>query len=566
MIEVASTALARMPASPSAPEEISPANVARLKLVLSFPIDRRTGYAGAPAFLGDTLFLQSPFPHRLDALALSRIGANSRWSWVPAAAGRALGLDCCNVTLGGPVLADGGLYLNGFDGHTAALDPATGRVLWQVKTADPAQGESLVLPPLVAGGRVFVGNQGDDYGARGWIAALDAATGGILWRFYSTGPDNEVGIGPEFKPFYPSGRGPDLGAASWPPQAWQQGGGGLADVPLYDTDLDLLIYGTGHPAPWNPWQRRGDNHWTSGIFARDPASGMARWFTPISPHDPYALGTGGSLIAADLPWSGTVRPLLLHPDADGRVYVLDRRTGEILAADPFTGVNATTTIETRTGEPVRNPAKSVQLNSTTRDICPAWPGATGEAGTALGASAFSTQTGLLYIPVNRLCMDVEARDVTYIPGTPFMGADLRVKASGGESRGAVVAWNLLARRSTWQAEEPFPVMSGVLAMASGLVFYGTLDGWFKAVNARSGRPLWAFKTTSPIVGQPITFRLSDGRQYVAVIGGRGGPAARAADPEIDIRDATAARGYANALHDLPLPADSRGALYLFALP
>ncbi len=545
----------------SAASDIDVGNVGGMTLRLALPIRQTSGSAGRAIFDHDRLFVITPFPHSVLALNLARTDASVLWRYSPRADGMAAGLATGHVTTDGAVLSAGRLFLNTFDGHTIALDAATGGVVWDVAMADVERGETLLVAPLAIDDRIYIGNSGSDFGVRGWMAALNAATGRMLWKRYNAGPDVEVGIGEGFSsPYLP--REPDLGVTSWPANAWQQGGGGLADAPIYDAPLGLLIHTTGHPAPMNAEQRPGANYFTSGLFARDALSGDARWFVPINPHDLYGFGAAGSLIPADIHWQGNNRAVLIHPDANGMVYVLDRSSGQILSAHPFLEVNASEGLDARSGTLRGNPAKAAHVNSTTRDICPAWPGATG--GTA--RAAFAPQTGLLYIPVSRLCMDMEARQASFMPGTPYMGANLRIKPPRDSNRrGALLAWDVAAGRLAWSADESLPVESGVLATAGGVVFYGTLDGWFKAVDASSGRPLWQFHAASAIVGQPIGFQRADGRQYIAVAAGVGGAAGAVAQKEIDIRDATAARGYANAIRDLK-PAATDGMLYIFSLP
>jgi lanthanide-dependent methanol dehydrogenase len=546
--------------------EITTNNVARLKLVFYFRTGQSGGQSGAPAVAGDLLLFQTAFPHTLYALDIHQQGAPIRWSFTPPSDRRAAGLTCCDATVGGPVAADGQVVLNTLDGHTVALDAATGQVLWDVMAATLSSGETLSTSPLIAGDRIIIGSAGDDFGARGWVAGLDPHTGATVWKRFNTGPEDDVGIGAGFNPPYPRDQRHDGGVATWPPQAWQQGGGGLAGNLAYDRDHGILLYGTGHPAPWNPDPRPGDNKWTSGLFARAAQTGDARWFVSISPHDLYALGAAGSVLLADMQWQGQDRNLLIHPDANGQVYVLDRGTGAILSAAPFVPINATQGVDIPTDTLRRNVAMDVSPNAVTRDICPGWPGATGADGTSLGASALSPQKRLLYVPASRLCMDMEPRDTSFMSGTPFVGANLRMKAPSGISRGALIAWDVSAARPAWTAAEDFPVEGGVLATAGGVVFYGTLDGAFKAVDARDGHLLWQFHASQGIIGQPITFRLADGHQYVAITAGTGGPAGRVAENGIDPRDATAAHGYANALRDLKQPADPSGMLYVFALP
>jgi PQQ-dependent dehydrogenase (methanol/ethanol family) len=398
-------------------------------------------------------------------------------------------------------------------------------------------------------------------GVRGWLTALDARSGAITWRAYATGPDKDVLIGPRFKPFYDHLRGGDLGVHTWPGQAWKQGGGSAWGWISYDADLNLIYYGTGNPGPWNPDQRPGDNKWTAGLFARDADTGEAVWFYQTSPHDLFDYDDVNESILVDLPLGGTTRKTLLRPNRDGYVYVIDRTTGEVLSADPFVHVTSTKGIDLKKGRPIENPEKTPVLGKVVRDICPASPG-----GKDWQPSAYSPNTGLLYIPANNLCMDFEALEANYIAGTPYVGADVRMYAGPGGHRGEFIAWDPVGRRKVWSISEKFPVWSGVVVTAGDVAFYGTMDGWLKAVHARTGEPLWQFKTGSGIVGQPITYRGPDGKQYVAVLAGVGGWAGAVVAGDLDTRDATAALGFVNATTDLPAATSKGGTLYIFGLP
>jgi PQQ-dependent dehydrogenase (methanol/ethanol family) len=543
--------------------EITGSNVRQLVPIVEYEIRQGGGYSGQLAASDGRLYVQTPLPHSL--LAFDP-GSPERPIWRTAIEGdaRVLGLDCCSATVGGPIVAEGRLYASSFDGKVLALDAATGDVSWSAQVADLQRGETLSLAPLPIGRTLIVGNSGDDFGARGWIAALSLEDGHSLWKRYNTGSDSDVGIGKDFAPAYASERGHDLGVATWLPDGWQHGGG-LAGRPIYDAALKQLIYATGHPAPWNPDLRPGDNKWTSGVFARDPQTGNARWFTPINPGDPYALGAAGSLIAADLTWDGKPRPLLLHPDANGFVYVFDRSTGTILAADPFAPSNAMTGVDPASGGAQRNDAKAIHTNTLTRDICPGWPGATGTDGLALGEADFSAESGLLFIPVNGFCMDMEGRNAGFIAGTAYTGANLRAKPGASRPAGGVIAWDVARRQIAWRSDEAFPVQGSVLLTRGGLLFYGTLDGWFKALDASNGRPVWQRRLASGIIGRPLAFQGREGEPYIAVVAGIGGPAGRAAQNGVDLRDATAARGFANALQGLPMPQSHGGTLYVFGL-
>jgi PQQ-dependent dehydrogenase (methanol/ethanol family) len=409
--------------------------------------------------------------------------------------------------------------------------------------------------------KVLVGNSGGEMGVRGWLTALDAATGEIAWRAYSTGPDEDVLIGPGFQPFYTQDRGEDLGVTSWPPDAWRVGGGTVWGWISYDPALDLVYYGTGNPGPWNPDQRPGANKWTAGIFARDPDTGEARWFYQLSPHDVHDYDGINENVLLDLPIGGETRRVLVRPERNGYVYVMDRTTGQVLSADPFAPITSSLGVDLESGEYIPNPEKTPVLGKVIRDICPASPGAKDWQ-----PSAYSPRTGLLYMPHNNLCMDVESVEANYIAGTPYVGMNVVMKPGPGGHRGEFTAWHPVERRAVWKIRERFPVWSGAVATAGDVVFYGTMEGWFKAVDARTGQLLWRFKTESGIIGQPVTYRGVDGKQYVAVLSGVGGWSGAIVAGDLSPEDSTAALGFVGAMGDLPQYTERGGTLYVFTLP
>jgi glucose dehydrogenase len=250
--------------------QIDSGNAGDLQLAFKFRTDSRGAEAGAPPVVDGTLYLLTPFPHTLLSLEFSNAAARLNWKFTPSANAAAAGLACCGRIDHGPIVDGGRVYFTTLDGHVISVDAASGKPVWDQTVANPADGETLTGAPALAGTRVLVGNSGDDFGVRGWIAALDAATGRILWCRYSTGPDADVGIGGEFAPPHRDDRGTDLGVATWPPSGWQHGGGSVSGPIRYDPELGLVFHGTGHPAPWNAEQRPGHNKWTSGLFARDP--------------------------------------------------------------------------------------------------------------------------------------------------------------------------------------------------------------------------------------------------------------------------------------------------------
>jgi PQQ-dependent dehydrogenase (methanol/ethanol family) len=460
------------------------------------------------------------------------------------------------------VAVDGGrVFFNTLDNQTIALDAESGRELWRVKLGDIRKGESMTMAPLVVKGKVLVGNSGADMGVRGWLTALDAATGRTLWRAYSTGPDADVLIGAAFKPPYKDDQGKDLGVQTWPPEAWKIGGGAVWGWVSYDPAMDLIYYGTANPGPWNPEQRPGANKWTAGIFARKPDTGEAVWFYQWTPHDLHDYDGVNENVLLDLEIGGKPRQVLVHPERNGYVYVLDRATGRVLSADPFVHVTTSHGVDLETGRLKMNPATEPRVGEAVRGICPASPGAKDWQ-----PSAWSPRTKLLYMPHQNLCQDSTAMQTSYIAGTPYLGMDVKMYAGPGGHRGEVSAWDPVARRKAWSIKERFPVWSGALATAGDVVFYGTMEGWFKAVDARSGALLWQHKAASGIIGQPMSYRGPDGKQYVAVLAGVGGWAGAIVAANLDARDASAALGFVNAMRDLPDVTGKGGTLYVFSLP
>jgi PQQ-dependent dehydrogenase (methanol/ethanol family) len=544
----------------SALSQINTSNAAQLKLALHFPTGNVRGHEAAPIVADNTMFVVTPFPNIVYAFDLTKPGFPLKWTYDPKPLDSAQGVACCDTVNRGGAYADGRFIFNTLDNNTIALDAKTGQLLWKTKLGEIKEGQTLTMAPQVAKGKVIVGNSGGELGVRGWLTALDAATGKIAWRAYATGPDKDVLIGPNFKPFYKKDQGRDLGVNTWPGDAWKIGGATAWGFVSYDPELDLLYYGTANPGPWNPDQRPGDNKYSSGVFARRPDTGEAIWYFQFSQHDLHDYDGINESVLVDLDWQGAKRKVLLHPDRNGYLYVMDRTTGQVLAATPYVYTTTSTSVDLQTGALQYNPAKQPRTNETVRSICPASPG-----GKDWQPAAWSPRTQLLYIPHQNLCQDAFTYEVSYIAGTPYIGADLKMYPGPGGNRGVFTAWDPVKQRKAWAIDEKFPVWSGALATAGDVVFYGTMDGYFKAVDARNGHLLWQFKGESGIIGQPITFRGPDGQQYVAVLAGVGGWAGVVVSANLDPRDATAGGGFVNAMKDLPAATRPGGHLYVFSL-
>jgi lanthanide-dependent methanol dehydrogenase len=498
--------------------QITTTTAKNLKLAWSFSTGALRGHEGAPLVVGSTMYLVTPYPNVAYAIDLTKPPA-VKWRFRPNTDPWAVGVACCDVVIRGWAYDAGKVIYNLLDDRTIALDANTGTLLWQTKLADVNEGITMTMAPLVVHGKVLVGNSGGEMGARGWIAALDENTGKLLWRAYSTGADSEVKIGPRFHAFYAKDRGRDLGLTSWPPDGWRHGAGTVWGWISYDPALNLIYYGTSNPGPWNQDQRPGDNKWTSTIFARDPDTGDAVWAYQVTPHDLWDYDAVNESILADLPFGGTMRKVLVHFDRNAFGYTIDRATGEVLVAQPFSNLNWSTGVDLKSGSPNVVESKKTHEGATIQNICPPDIG-----GKDQQPAAFSPRTGLFYVPTNNECMDYTGVAASYIAGTPYWGAQMTRHAGPGGNRGAFIAWDATTGKAVWSIPEKFLVYSGALATAGDVVFYGTVDGYFKAIDAHSGQELWRFKTGSGVIGAPITYLGPDGKQYVAVLTGVGGAA------------------------------------------
>jgi lanthanide-dependent methanol dehydrogenase len=540
-------------------DQINTSNAKQLKVAWTFSTGMDRGHEAAPLYVNGTLYIITPWPNTLFALD-AKSGA-IKWQYNPNPSPSSKGVACCDWVNRGGSYAFGNIYYNTLDGFTVAVNATTGKEVYKTKLGDITKGETITMAPLVVKDKVLVGNSGGEFGVRGWLIAVDAHSGKIVWRAYSTGPDKEVLIGPRFKPFYGSDKGQDLGVKTWPPDAWKIGGGTVWGWVSYDPETNLIFYGTANPGPWNADERPGDNKWTAGIFARDADTGEAVWFYQFSHHDLYDYDGVNENLLLELPINGQQRKVVVHPDRNGYVYVLDRATGQPLSANPFGYVNTSKGVDLKSGLLQYNDEKKPKFGSVTREICPSAPGAKDWQ-----PSAFSPRTGLLYLPHNNLCMDEEDVSVSYIAGTPYVGANVKMFAGPGGHGGEFTAWDPINGKAVWNIKDRFPVWSGALATAGDVVFFGTMDGYFKAVNAKTGEELWQFKAGSGIIGQPVTYRGPDGKQYVAVLSGVGGWAGAIVSGGLDLRDPTAALGFVGAMKELPKYTSKGGQLYVFALP
>jgi PQQ-dependent dehydrogenase (methanol/ethanol family) len=542
-------------------DQINTSNVKNLKVVGTMAVGIPHGWEGQPLVVNNTMYVITPYPDDLIALDLTKPGFPMKWKYEPLPDPRSQGVACCDTVNRGGTYADGKIVYATLDNNVVAVDANTGQQVWRTQTGDIHLGETTTMAPLVVKNVVIVGDSGGELGVRGKVTALDLKTGKLLWRAYNSGPDQDVLIGPNFHPFYPKDQGKDLGVSTWPPDAWKIGGGTVWGWISYDPGMDLIFYGTGNPGPWNPDMRPGDNKWTITIWARKPETGEAVWAYQIIPHDAWDYDEIMENIPVDMQWHGQMRQLLLHPSRNGFMLVLDRKTGELLSAEPFQPVNWAKGFDLKTGLPEIDPAKVTHTGVIAREVCPSSTG-----GKEYVPSAFSPRTGYLYISAHNTCMDHESIQANYISGTPYLGSSTTMYPGPGGYQGEFLAWDVAHAKVAWGIKDPLlPVYSGVLATGGDVVFYGTMEGWFRAVDAHTGALLWQFKTSSGIIGDPITFKGPDGRQYVAVYSGVGGWMGAVAFPSISVDDPYAALGVTGAMSNIKKITAPGAVLYVFSL-
>ena len=544
---------------------INKTNVKSLKAAWTFSTGVLNGHEGNPLVIGSVMYVHSAFPNVVFALDLTKEGAPMIWKHVPKQPDEAKAIACCDLVNRGLAYhaTTNRLFIELLHGDLLALDAKTGKQVWRVPNADYKTGSTMTNAPIVIKDLVIAGISGGEFGVRGRVTAYDVNTGKEVWRAYSTGPDADVKIVGDANPNYPSMRGKDLGVSTWQGDEWQHGGGTTWGWYSYDQTTNTFYYSTGNPGTWNPDQRPGDNKWSMTIFARNPDNGEAKWAYQMTPHDEWDYDGVNENILFDATIGGKAVKALAHFDRNGFGYVLDRTNGKVLVAQPFAHAapNWASKIDLTTGVPVRNPTFGTTSKKNTENICPAAIGFKDQQ-----PSAYSPQTKLFYVPTNNICMDYEGVEVKYSAGQPYVGAIVRMYPGPDQARGAFVAWDPTNGTKRWEIKENLAAYGGALATASGLVFYGTMEGWLKAVDATTGTLLWKFKTPSGIIGNPMTYIAPDGKQYVAVLSGIGGWAGAGVALNIGTEDPTAALGAIGAFNDYTNMSNAGGAMIVFGLP
>ncbi len=501
-------------------DQINRDNVGDLNVAWTFSTGVLRGHEGGPLVIGDTMYVHTPFPNIVYALDLNDSG-RIIWKYEPKQDPDTIPVMCCDTVNRGVAYGDGKIILHQADTTVVALNAETGAVEWKVANGDATKGETGTSAPMIVKDKVMIGISGGEFGVRGSMTAYNLKDGTRAWRAYSMGPDSDILVDPVKTTHLGEPVGKDSGMNTWEGDQWKIGGGTTWGWYAYDEELDLMYYGTGNPSTWNPSQRPGDNRWSMAIFARNPDTGMAKWVYQMTPHDEWDFDGVNEMILSDQEVGGQMRKLLVHFDRNGFGYSMDRETGQLLIAEKFDPVvNWATHVDLKTGRPQVVSKYSTAQNGedvNTTGICPAALGTKDQQ-----PAAFSPKSGLHYVPTNHVCMDYEPFRVSYTAGQPYVGATLSMyPPEGSDHMGNFIAWDATKGEIVWSNKEKFSVWSGALATAGDVVFYGTLEGFLKAVDAKTGEELYKFKTPSGIIGNVTTY-MQDGKQYIAILSGVGG--------------------------------------------
>jgi alcohol dehydrogenase (cytochrome c) len=417
---------------------------------------------------------------------------------------------CCGANNRGLAIRGDTLFMGTLDAHVVALDARNGRLLWNVNVADFTRGYSITAAPLVVKDKVIIGVGGGEYGIRGFIAAYDASTGREAWRFNTIPAPGEPG------------------SETWAGESWKSGGGSIWVTGSYDPDLNLTYWGVGNPGPdFNPAQRAGDNLYTNALVALDADTGRLKWHFQFTPNDRYDWDATQLPVLVDANWRGAPARMLMLANRNGFFYVLDRVTGKFLSGTPFIKVNWASGLD-ENGRPIQTPQPP---GATT------WPGQQG--GTNWYSPSYSPGTGLFYIPTWEDFSGVfRSQDIEYVPGRNYWGGGFKTTAPAPDAavppnlrRGPINTWTDAAAHGSVVALDPatgqrkwtFPMYdltdAGILTTASDLLFTGGREGYFQALNARTGALLWK-SSLGPvqILSAPITYQV-DGKQFVSIIAG-----------------------------------------------
>jgi alcohol dehydrogenase (cytochrome c) len=447
-------------------------------------------------------------------VAVDALTGKEVWKTLVDYAPEATRVVCCGIVNRGAAIYQGLLFRTTLDARVIALDMKSGKEVWSVKSGDSSEGIAMTGAPLVANGVVITGMAGAEFGSRGYLEGYEPLTGKRLWRHYTVPRPGEPG------------------ADTWPDNAAIASGGSTWTTGSYDPELDLVFWGIGNPAPWNPLLRKGDNLYTNSIVALRPKTGELVWHYQMSPNDPFDHDGVNALVQAEIMVAGTPRKVVMQAGRNGFFYVLERARGKLIAANAYVKVTWADGIDLDTGRPVwTEPTKQVINGPVKITIYPNISG-----GSNWFPMSYSPLTGLAYVNTINIGMTYEPEPIEAIKnlkvGQPHYGVKRVNIFPDPGPRGYLKAIDPLTGKSKWETGFKSPNWAGTLVTAGGLVFTGTLTGEFIAVDVETGKIVWQFQLPSGIIGQPVTWE-RDGKQYVTITSGIGGVyATKTPDPNL----------------------------------
>jgi quinohemoprotein ethanol dehydrogenase len=500
-------------------KDVNDRNVGQLGLAWHYDLDTRRGQEATPLVVDGVMYFTSAWSK---VFAVDGATGALIWTYDPKVPPEWSVNACCDVVNRGVAVWGGKVLVATLDGRLIALDAKTGKRMWETLTIDRQFRFTITGAPRVVKGLVIIGNGGAEMSVRGYVSAYDANTGRMVWRFYTIPGDPS-------KPF----ESPILerAAKTWSGEWWKGGGGGTVwDAFVYDPELDLLYVGTGNGGPWNEKYRnpeRGDGLLTCSIVALKPETGEYVWHYQEDPADDWDYDSDEQIILADVPIGGETRKVLFHAPKNGFFYVLDRATGSVVSAKPYTHVNWASAIDTKTGRPIENEGVRYSRGHNPMAVVPGPLGAH-----SWQPMSYSPLTGLVYIPTQEAGFfyksdpSFEQKSLAFNVGIDLaasgMPQDPKVKRAILESvTGRLVAWDPIQQKQAWSVERPMPWNGGVLSTAGNLVFEGTADGHFEAYRADTGEKIWSFVAQTGVMAGPVTYQ-AKGQQYIAVLSGWGG--------------------------------------------
>lgn len=429
-------------------------------------------------------------------------------------------MPCCDVINRGAALYDDLVIFGTLDAKLVALDRSTGKTVWRKTIEDYKAGYSYTAAPLIVNGKVITGVSGGEFGIVGKVEARDAKTGEMVWMR----PTVEGHMGYIWKDGQKMENGiSGVQGKTWPGDMWQTGGAATWLGGTYDPDTGLIFFGTGNPAPWNAHLRPGDNLYSTSTVAIDANTGEIRWHFQYTPNDGWDYDGVNEFVAFDYldPKTGRTVKAGGHADRNGFFYVINRENGEFIRGFEFVEQNWTEGLSNN-GRPMwrqNRPGNPAETEGTKGEPIFAQPSFLG--GKNWMPMAYSQRTGMFYVPTNEWGMDLWNEPITYKKGAAYLGAGFTIKATNEDYIGSLRAFDPKSGEMKWEVRNNAPLWGGVLTTAGGLVFYGTPEGHFRAVDDETGEVLYEFQTGSGIVSSPITWKM-DGEQYVSIVSGWGG--------------------------------------------